>query len=59
MADNWDNESTHQMFRNKDEITKSRKTILLNIAHKLMSLAGKNQEPKTEFGNYENVKVED
>ena len=59
MADNWDNESTHQMFRNKDEITKSRRGDLMNIAQKLMSMAGKKQEPKTEFGSYENVKVEE
>tara|TARA_Y100001938_G_C7731538_1_gene254867 strand:- start:83 stop:262 length:180 start_codon:yes stop_codon:yes gene_type:complete len=59
MSDNWDNESTHQSFRNKDEIKKSRRGVLMNIAQKLMSMAGKKQEPKTEFGSYENVKVED
>ena len=47
------------MFRNKDEITKSRRGVLMNIAQKLMSMAGKKQAPKTEFGSYENVKVEE
>tara|TARA_R110002020_G_scaffold288669_2_gene504151 strand:- start:24799 stop:24978 length:180 start_codon:yes stop_codon:yes gene_type:complete len=59
MSDDWTSEATHQSFRNKDEIKKTRRGVLMNIAQKLMSMAGKKQEPKTEFGSYENVKVED
>jgi len=56
MSDDWTTKAVNDKFRNKKSY---RKEILQNIVQKLMSMAGKKEEHKTEFGNYENVKVEE
>lgn len=56
MSDDWSTKAVNDKFRNKKSY---RKGILQNIAQKLMAVADGKEEHKTEFGNYENVKVEE
>tara|TARA_Y100000996_G_scaffold394644_1_gene359157 strand:+ start:569 stop:739 length:171 start_codon:yes stop_codon:yes gene_type:complete len=56
MSDDWTTKAVNDKFRNKKSY---RKGILQSIAQKLMAVANGKEEHKTEFGNYENVKVEE